>query len=97
MLSREQARFMKKGIVSISTKVKTIFHENVFGKIEPLDKGMGRNISEIVSFVSRRCCDAAGKFHHTYWPQPTIIVQSDAQNQGNNFKNSQILFLEFKK
>jgi len=63
------------------------------------EQGMGRNISEIVSFVSRRCCDAAGKFHHTYWPQPTIIVQSDAQNQGAfyyvNFWHEEYSVLDF--
>ena len=46
---------------------------------------MGRNMSEIVSFISNRCCNAAGDYHHTYWPQPTIIIKHDTKNYYLNF------------
>jgi hypothetical protein len=40
------------------------------------EQGVGRNISEIVGWVSKRCCDAMGDYHHTYWPQPTAIIKN---------------------
>ncbi|CAG5081466.1 Oidioi.mRNA.OKI2018_I69.PAR.g9884.t1.cds [Oikopleura dioica] len=38
------------------------------------EQGVGRNASELVSFVSERCCRTGGEYHHTYWPQPTCVI-----------------------
>merc|ERR1711953_181706 len=40
------------------------------------EQGMGRNSSELVSFISNRCCSAAGDYHHSYWPQPTFVIMN---------------------
>jgi len=45
------------------------------------EQGMGRNISELVSWVSNRCCDAAGDYHHSYWPQPVFLVMNPRTNK----------------
>ena len=40
------------------------------------EQGMGRNMSELVSWVSNRCCGAAGDYHHSYWPQPVFLAMN---------------------
>ena len=45
------------------------------------EQGMGRNISELVSWVSNRCCHAAGDYHHSYWPQPVFLVMNPRTNK----------------
>ncbi|CBY11151.1 unnamed protein product [Oikopleura dioica] len=42
------------------------------------EQGVGRNASELVSFVSERCCRTGGEYHHTYWPQPTCVISGGA-------------------
>ena len=50
------------------------------------EQGMGRNISELVSWVSNRCCDAAGDYHHSYWPQPVFLVMNPRTNKADFHK-----------
>lgn len=50
------------------------------------EQGMGRNISELVSWVSNRCCDAAGDYHHSYWPQPVFLVMNPRTNKAGLHK-----------
>ena len=51
------------------------------------EQGMGRNISELVSWVSNRCCDAAGDYHHSYWPQPVFLVMNPRTNKAGSETN----------
>jgi hypothetical protein len=56
---------------------------------------MGRNLTELVSFVSRRCCDAAGDYHHTYWPQSTVVLKGNSRSFYLNFWHDAFSILDF--